>query len=89
MGTTAREGDTMQLILTRYLGPTNRHGSRIVASCEARRRIFTWDYSLDVEPNHRKAAERLCAELGWGSIVGGGSLPTGGYAWLPTRKEIT
>jgi len=55
----------MQAISTKYVGPTNYRGSRIIASCEALRRTFAWNYALGVEENHRAAALALVAELGW------------------------
>ena len=73
----------MQAIRTRYLCPTNTLGARIVAECEAKREVYPYDYSLDVVDNHRVAADELRKDLGWNALIGGGSLPGGGYAWLP------
>ena len=46
-------------IITRYLGPTNFRGSRIVADAgKACRLTLSWDYSLEnnIEANHKTAA---------------------------------
>lgn len=71
----------MQAITTKYLGPTNHRGSRIVARCEARREVYYWDYALSAQENHDSAARKLATALGWGEethgrLVGGG-LPDG------------
>lgn len=61
----------MQAIATKYIGPTNHHGSRISVSADAGRRIYSWDPALNVEENHTAAAERFARELKW---IGGNSL---------------
>lgn len=69
----------MQAIVTKYLGPTNFRGSRVVAKCQAKRISVSWDDALDVDGNHAAAANQLVSELGWtnyGKLVGGG-LPGG------------
>ena len=74
-----------QTILTYFLPPTNFKGSRIVAKCEARRRIYSWDHSLGSEQNHAEAADRLIHELGWNQDddkwIGGWVRGTG-YVWV-------
>lgn len=60
-----------QGIETRYLGPTNHRGPRILARCEAKRITIPWDDGLDVRANHEGAARALCDALGWsGEWVG-------------------
>lgn len=49
----------MQAIITKYLGPTNNRGSRIVAKCERGRIIVSWDYKLNVNENHKAARDAL------------------------------
>jgi hypothetical protein len=71
----------MQAILTKYLGPTNHRGSRIVAWCQAGRLTFAWDDALSVDQNHDAVARGLAQKLGWledthGRLAGGG-LPNG------------
>lgn len=77
----------MKAIVTKYLGPTDYRGSRIVATAEGGNRphriVVSYDDSLSGEACHRAAADALCARLGWdsSSLVGGG-LPNGrGYAF--------
>lgn len=53
-------------IETRYLGPTNRLGSRIVAkSASGHRIMLDWDDALNTDENHRAAAKALANKLGW------------------------
>lgn len=55
----------MQTIETRYHGATNFKGSRVSASCEAGRVTLPWNHGLNVEDNHKAAAERLIRKLAW------------------------
>jgi hypothetical protein len=53
-------------ILTRYLGPTDSRGSRVVATHKRDidrtiRSTVGWDHSLDAEENHRAAADACLA----------------------------
>lgn len=77
-----------QAITTRFVGPTNSRGSRIVARCEAKRIIVECDDSLDAAANHAAAALQLMNTLGWSehnSLVMGG---TGdGYVFVQIPKE--
>lgn len=58
----------MQAIITRYHGPTNSRGSRIVAHCQAGRVTHHWNYELNPQGNHRAAALELARRLGWDGI---------------------
>jgi hypothetical protein len=58
------------VIVTRYLGPTNCRGSRVVAThrressqsgCHPWRAVISWDQGLSSEANHQAAAEQLLA----------------------------
>lgn len=74
----------MQAITTKYHGPTDRRGSRIIARADAGSVQFSYDHSLNVEGNHAAAAATLAAKLGWtdaGELVGGGNAD-GSYAWV-------
>lgn len=62
-----------QAITTKYLGPTDKRGARIVASCEAGRIVVGWNDSLEQFPNHRAAALALAKRLGWGGPWVGGA----------------
>jgi len=66
----------MQAIRTKYMGPTNHRGSRIVAECSAGRVIVSWLYDLGDLENHVKAAEALRSKLGW-EVATHGRLFTG------------
>jgi hypothetical protein len=63
----------MKAIETRYLGPTNYRGARIVASDgDGNRTTISYPYELSGEDVHRKAAEALRDKMGWtGELVGG------------------
>jgi hypothetical protein len=54
-----------QSIETKYLHPTNHKGARIVAKCDAGRKILPWEYELNVAENHALAACALAKSLGW------------------------
>lgn len=58
-----------QSITTKYLGPTDHHGPRVVASCNAERITVAitvaWDHALGTEENHGVAARMLAEQLNW------------------------
>ena len=67
-----------QSIETRYVGPTNHRGSRIIATTPiGHKHTHAWDYALSGNENHFAAAEALRAKLHWLSIIGGGSTRKG------------
>ena len=73
----------MQAIVTKYVGPTNYRGSRVIAKCEAKRIAVSWDDALNVDENHRRAAQILATELEWRGRWVGGSLPDNrGYCFV-------
>jgi len=63
----------MKAILTKYHGPTDFKGSRVSAyDCDGSRVTIGYRSEFGTEPNHRAAAEALCAKMGWeGEMVGG------------------
>lgn len=63
-----------QAITTKYVGPTNTKGGRIIASTEnGIRHTISYPHELSSEAGHRKAAEELRDKLGWsGELVAGG-----------------
>ena len=68
----------MKGIVTKYLGPTNYKGSRIVASdCDGNRVAISYPSELTGEAVHRKAAEALCEKMGWGGTLVSGSVKNG------------
>lgn len=64
-----------RIIVTKYLGPTNTRGSRIVASVPSTRLTVSWDYRLNIEENHAAAATALARKLDWLDPTHGGNLP--------------
>ncbi len=72
-----------QAITTRFVGPTNRRGSRIIARAVAGRKTVHWDHTLNIEANHAAAARRLAESFGWHGQWFGGGLPTeDGYCFV-------
>lgn len=55
----------MQAIETKYLGPTNTRGSRIIARAQVGRISVPWDYALSVDENLDAAARAFAAKWGW------------------------
>lgn len=77
-----------QAIVTRYAGPTDSSGSRVIASCEAKRIMVPWDHALDAQQNHAAAALQLMDRLGWSaysSLVMGGTKD--GYVFVQVDKR--
>lgn len=75
----------MKAIRTKYLGPTDRRGARIVASDEdGNRCIIGYPHELSGEAVHRKAADALCAKMGWTGNLTGGALRNG-YVFVFTE----
>ena len=82
--------DFRQAIVTKYLGPTDRRGARIKARCEAGTVTINWDYSLDTQENHERAAMELVYKLGWDQFnrFQGGALPdNAGYVFVAIPKR--
>jgi hypothetical protein len=68
----------MKAIRTKYKGPTNTRGSRIIASDEDGNRVtISYPYELSGEAVHRKAADALCTKMGWTGKLESGSLKNG------------
>ena len=64
----------MKAIFTKYHGATNFKGSRISASDEDGNRTYiSYPYELSGEAVHRKAADALCAKMGWSGKLASGS----------------
>jgi hypothetical protein len=63
----------MKAIKTTYHGPGNIKGSRIIATDDdGNRRILPYDYALNREQNHSKAAYALRDKMGWtGELITG------------------
>lgn len=77
-----------QAIATKYHGAGNVRGSRYSASCDGGRLYLGTDNRRGIEGNHAAAATALFDRLEWrdpDSVLVGGSLPTGGYAWVEVK----
>ena len=81
--------ETRAAIRTRYAGPTNSRGSRIIASAKwfsdqrPRRITYHWDYALDVAENHAAAAQAWLDRFNdYGATIEGPGLNyDGDYHW--------
>jgi hypothetical protein len=72
-------------ILTRYLRPNGKRGSRVVAFVDGVRKTLPWDNALSVEENHQAAALALIRHLRWHGRYAAGVLPirVGFTVWVP------
>lgn len=76
----------MQCITTRFLGPTDIKGARIVAQCQAKRIVVDYDYGLSTEGNHINAAYILTERLNWsGELASGADYQSN---WQHVFKEV-
>ena len=71
----------MQAIRTRYHGPTNVRGSRIIAKCEGGSFTMSYNHALSLEGNHDATARLLLEKLGWPNVYFGGVFE-GDYYWV-------
>ena len=90
---------TGPVIVTRYLGPTNHRGSRVVAthrrdssrsSCNPWRKALPWDHALSSEANHQAAAQALLDSWPYENslqIVGRGH-DAEAYYWLTVSRAL-
>ena len=72
------------VILTKYLGPTNTKGSRIKVSLGRSSEVsltVSWNYDLDVKENHHSAAVAFCEKYNRNSNLVGGEMKRG-FAWI-------
>ena len=79
-------------IRTRFAGPTNSRGSRIIADAgdRASRVTVDWDHSLNSEQNHAYGALLVTRKMGWtgeyySPLVGGAY--GNAYFWVFTDPE--
>lgn len=80
-----------QAIITKYVNPTAKRGSRVKVTGGINSALYPFDASLSVEENHAVAAGHYVYEMNkirgndgreW-SIISGGSLPNeDGYAFI-------
>lgn len=79
------------VIITRYLGPTDYRGSRVVATHkrdngQTWRKVVSWDHALNSEQNHQAAAEALLAAWPYETSlrISGRGHDADAYYWLAT-----
>jgi hypothetical protein len=75
----------MKAITTKYVGPTNTRGARIIASDgDGNRVTVAYDYNMHNDKAHSAAARALCEKMGWhGVLIAGGTTTGYVYVWLP------
>ena len=72
------------VIITKKLPALNTKGARMCATYNKKQKIVPYDFSVDLEDNHRSAAYALVADLFKlrdCSLIHG-TLPDGNYVWL-------
>lgn len=68
----------MKAITTKYHGPTNVRGSRIIArEPDGASVVRPYDHALNSDQNHQRAAEALADQLGWTGRLVQGALKDG------------
>jgi hypothetical protein len=73
----------MQTITTKYVGPSNVRGSRIIATASGNkaRSIISYNCALSSEDAHMEGVKALCAKLNWtGEMIGGHT--ENGMVWV-------
>lgn len=64
----------MPTIFTKYVGPSNTKGSRIIATASGNnfRAIVSYNSALSSEDAHIEGVKALCSKLNWhGELIGG------------------
>lgn len=92
--TTPNWNDYRQAITTRYVGPTDRCGSRVKATAQAGSVTLDWDDALDSKDNHALAAIALAKKYKWldhrEPVLMAGGLPrNGGTVFVIVPREVT
>lgn len=78
----------MKAIQVKYLGPTNKKGSRVKAFAEGVKTVtLAYDYSNDYFNLAHKAAIILCQKNDWPTTLIGGQLPNNDYVFVFTNKK--
>lgn len=81
----------MKAISTKYRGPTDTRGGRIIASDSDNNRVtIPYPHELNSDDAHRKAAEALREKMGWtGELIEGGTKGGSVFVFLPTLYRFT
>lgn len=72
---TVDAGAGHQAILVRIVPRTEKHPTRMVASCDAGKITVTWNHDHYTGENAAIACRHLLAKLGWGGTWRGGRVP--------------
>lgn len=90
MDTTNLPTAHFRAIRTRFAGPTNHRGSRIIgdAGDAASRVTLEWDHALNSDANHAACALAVVTKMGWDTdqhtaITGGGYGDSTYWVFLP------
>lgn len=76
-------------IHTKYAGPTNTRGSRIIARCCGASVSRGYSHDLNADGNHTMAAKALVEKQGWtGLYVGGGNPDGRGYCYVHMSDDL-
>jgi hypothetical protein len=78
-------GSARQAIVTKYYGPTNTRGARIVARAQAGRASVGWGHADSIDVNHAGAACVLADKFGWSGEWVHGVLPDGRHVFVWTK----
>ena len=81
----------MKAITTRYCGPTDRRGSRYIATDSDKNRVIvSSDSALNSEQNHQRAAVALVKKLRWSGALQGGHTKDGmAWTWIDDSYLVT
>jgi hypothetical protein len=81
----------MKAIFTKYHGPGNVRGSRIIAKdSDGNKVIVSLDCALNHDDNHKQAAIALCRKMGWtGKLAMGGGLDNSEvFVWTDSKDLV-
>lgn len=80
-------GFGIQTITTKYLGPTNTKGGRIVAKAAGGRSLTrSWDFGCQPYDNHANVAEELANSLDWDFDMFQGDIGPDSYVFVLVAK---
>ena len=76
----------MQAIVTKYHGPTDRHGARISAECDGVKVTIPYPHELSGADVHARAAREVCRRIGMTGRLVAAELAHG-YVFVHTSNE--
>lgn len=78
----------MKAIRTRYIGPSNTRGSRIIASDGDRNSLsIPYPHALTTDDAHELAAYKLMQKMGWPNELNGGGFQNDNYWTMLPRTN--